>query len=226
MIRVFSLAAALVAVIALVGWAQNVGRPSQPQSPARPRGGRVVEAEAPDFVPAEAPNRQPKTEPIPPNAVGLPHDIAPRHALASVAEGRLTLVRFSFQNEQHNIVAKIEVDGAWTSESILRTVTVGWANTTWHELDDVRAYAGDEELDPLQLADKLAKATHVLIATKKVDPFYLGMFKAGTIQLILPASLIEQNQPGMMGYQPQGYGGGARVLRACRRPDAGPGACH
>ncbi|HUY87184.1 MAG TPA: hypothetical protein VMV10_00465 [Pirellulales bacterium] len=205
MIRVFSLAAVLVAVIALVGWAQNVGRPSQPQRPTRLPRGRIVEAEAPDFVPAEAPNRQPQTEPIPPNAVGLPHDIAPQHALASVADGRLKLVRFWFQNETRNVVAKIEVEGAWTSESILRTVAVGFANTSWHDLDMIRAYAGDEDLDPVQLADKLAKATHVLIATKKVDPFYLDVFEPGTIQLILPAALIEQNQPGMMGYGATGY---------------------
>ncbi|HEV7222765.1 MAG TPA: hypothetical protein VGN42_08695, partial [Pirellulales bacterium] len=114
--------------------------------------------------------------------------------MASVAEGQLKLVRFSFQKQQRNVVAKIEVDGESTAESIIRTVPAGFAQVSWHELSEIRAYADGKELDAAQLADKLAKTTHVLISTKKVDPFYLDVIKEGTIQLILPASLIYENQ--------------------------------
>lgn len=218
MIRVFSLAAVLVVAIALAAWAQNVTRPSRPQrsgapeptlAPPDPAAGHsetpVANFDGAD-APAEDSHRQSKTDPIPPNAVGLPHDVAPRHALASIAEGQLKLVRFSFETTQQEFVAKIEVGGKWTSESIIRTGALAYAHTSWHDVDGIRAYAGDEELDPLELAGKLAKATPVLIASKKVDRFYLEMFKEGTIQLILPASSIELNHPGTMSYGVQGYG--------------------
>jgi hypothetical protein len=125
--------------------------------------------------------------------------MAPQHAMASVVEGQLYLVRFSFQNQQRNVVAKIEVNGESTAESIVRTVPAGFAHASWHELSEIRAYADGKELDAAQLADKLAKTTHVLISTKKVDPFYLDVIKEGTIQLILPASLVNQDQ-GPAGY--------------------------
>jgi hypothetical protein len=200
MVRTISLSAVLVVVIVLAGQAQveqqpkpaGVYRPGRPVAAAR---AQVEEQPGP-------PDRQPKTEAIPPDVVGLPHDTAPQHAMASVAEGQLKLVRFSFQNQQHNVVAKIEVDGESTAESIVRTVPAGFAHVSWHELSEIGAYADGKELDAAQLADKLAKTTHVLISTKKVDPFYLDVFKERTIQLILPASLVYENQAAPTGFFP------------------------
>jgi hypothetical protein len=203
MSRAVSLAAVLVAVIVLAGQAQN--------NSARQRGGRGGGFQPPAFqrvagerkageTPAEAvpgePDRRPKTELLPPNAVGLPHDSAPQHAIASAADGQLKLARFAFQNQQQYVVAKIEIDGETTSESILRTVPVGSVHTSWHDLNAIRGYLDGEELDAVQLANKLEKSTHVLISTKKIDPFYLETIKPGTIQLIVPESLVFQNQGG------------------------------
>lgn len=190
MIRALSLSAVLVVVIVLAGQAQV----EQPRPAGRFLGRRPAAPAQVEEQPG-APDRQPKTEALPPNAPGLPHDTAPQHAMASVAEGQLKLVRFSFQNQQRNVVAKIEVDGESSAESIVRTVPSGFVHVTWHELSEIRAYAAGEELDAAQLAGKLAKTTHVLISTKKVDPFYLDVFKEGAIQLILPASLVFENRP-------------------------------
>lgn len=189
--RAISIAAVLVAVIVLAGQAQN----EAPQQGRRARGFGRPAAALPEGNGGQ-PNRQPKTEFLPPNAVGLPHDSAPQHAIASAAEGQLKLARFTFQNQQQHVVAKIEVDGETTSESILRTVPVGSVHTSWHDLNAIRGYVDGEELDAVQLANKLEKSTHVLISTKKIDPFYLETIKPGTIQLIVPESLVFQNQPG------------------------------
>lgn len=196
--RAISIAAVLVAVIVLSGQAQN--------NNARQRGGRGGGFQPPAFqrvageAKAEAepgePDRRPKTEFLPPDIVGLPHDAPPQHAIASAADGQLKLARFTFQNQQQHVVAKIEVDGKTTSESILRTVPVGSVHTSWHDLGAIRGYLDGEELDAVQLANKLEKSTHVLISTKKIDPFYLETIKPGTIQLIVPESLVFQNQPG------------------------------
>ncbi|HXT59442.1 MAG TPA: hypothetical protein VN699_12455 [Pirellulales bacterium] len=200
MVRALSLSAVLVVVIVLAGQAQVAQRPKPAgvYYPRRPAAAAPAQAEEQPG----SPDRQPKTEAIPPHAPGLPHDIAPQHAMASVAEGQLKLVRFSFQNQQRNVVAKIEVAGESTAESIVRTVPAGFAHVSWHELNEIRAYADGKELDAAQLADKLAKTTHVLISTKKVDPFYLDVFKDGTIQLILPASLVHENQAAPSGFFP------------------------
>ena len=216
MTRAISFAAVLVVVIVLVGQAQNDVRQGGPAArkikppvpalapaaalPVRAAAGVVVE----DEQPGGQPDRTPKTEFLPPNAVGLPHDAAPQHALASAADGQLKLVRFTFQNQQQHVVAKIEINGETTSESILRSVPVGSVHTTWHELKSIRGYVDGEELDAVQLANALAKSTHVLISTKKIDPFYLETVKDGTLQLIVPESLVFQNQPGQQMMQ-QGF---------------------
>lgn len=195
MSRAVSLAAVLVAVAVLAGQAQN----EAPQQGRRVRGLGPPRA-APTEAPAEGKtgelDRRPKTEILPPNAVGLPHDAPPQHAIASVAEGQLKLARFTFQNQQQHVVAKIEVDGKTSSESILRTVPVGSVHTSWHDLNAIRGSLDGEELDAVQLANKLEKSTHVLISSKKIDPFYLETIKPGTLQLIVPESLIFYNQPG------------------------------
>jgi hypothetical protein len=203
MVRVVSLSAVLVAVIVLAGQAQVEQRPrGRGDFGGFPGGRPAAAARVPSEEQPGAPDRQPKTEAIPPDVVGLPHDTAPQHAMASVAEGQLKLVRFSFQNQQHNVVAKIEVDGESTAESIVRTVPAGFAHVSWHELNEIRAYADGKELDAAQLGEKLAKTTHVLISTKKVDPFYLDVIKEGTIQLVLPASLVYENQAAAAGFNP------------------------
>ena len=209
MTRAISIAAVLVVVIVLVGQAQNVARqPARPAGRIRPPVDPAAGVAAPVVVeveePAGQPDRTPKTEFLPPNAVGLPHDAAPQHALASAADGQLKLVRFTFQNQQQHVVAKIEINGETTSESILRSVPVGSVHTTWHELKSIRGYVDGEELDAVQLANALAKSTHVLISTKKIDPFYLETVKDGTLQLIVPESLVFQNQPGQQMMQ-QGF---------------------
>jgi hypothetical protein len=197
MTRAISFAAVLVAVIVLAGQAQN----EAPQQGGRARGfGRAVAppAEAPAPRGGE-PDRRPKTELLPPNAAGLPHDAPPQHAIASAADGQLKLVRFSFQHQQQHVVAKIEIDGETTSESILRTVPVGSVHTSWHDLGAIRGYLDGEDLDAVQLANKLQKSTHVLISSKKIDPFYLETIKPGTLQLIVPESLVFQDQGGRGG---------------------------
>lgn len=203
MVRALSLSAVLVVVVVLAGQAQVEQRPRGRGGFGGFPGGRPAAApRAPGEEQPGSPDRQPKTEALPPNAPGLPHDTAPQHAMASVAEGQLKLVRFLFQNQQHNVVAKIEVDGESTAESIVRTVSAGFAQVSWHELNEIGAYADGKELDAAQLADKLAKTTHVLISTKQVDPFYLDVIKEGTIQLILPASLVYENQAAPTGFNP------------------------
>lgn len=199
--RAVSLAAVLVAVIVLIGRAQNEA-PQQGRR-ARFRPAAAAPADAPAEGKAGEPDRRPKTEFLPPDIVGLPHDAPPQHAIASAADGQLKLARFTFQNQQQHVVAKIEVDGKTTSESILRTVPVGSVHTSWHDLGAIRGYLDGEELDAVQLANKLEKSTHVLISTKKIDPFYLETIKPGTLQLIVPEALIFQNQggqPAMQGF--------------------------
>ena len=205
MSRAISLAAVLVVAVVLAGQAQNDVRPAGPARKIKPPAPALapappVRAAAAAIVEVEEqagqPDRTPKTEVLPPNAVGLPHDAPPQHALASAADGQLKLVRFTFQNQQQYVVAKVEIDGRTTSESILRTVPVGSVHTTWHALNSIRGYVDGEELDAVELANRLAKSTHVLISTKKVDPFYLESIKDGMLQLIVPESLLLQNQPG------------------------------
>lgn len=199
MTRAISLAAVLVAAIVLPGHAQNEA-PQQGRR-ARFRPAAAAPAEGPAEGKAGEPDRRPKTELLPLNAVGLPHDAPPQHAIASVADGQLKLARFTFQNQQQHVVAKIEIDGKTTSESILRTVSVGSVHTSWHDLNAIRGYLDGEELDAVQLANKLEKSTHVLISAKQIDPFYLETIKPGTIQLIVPESLVFQNQ-GVQPVQP------------------------
>ena len=195
--RAVSLAAVLVAVIVLIGRAQNEA-PQQGRR-ARFRPAAAAPADAPAEGKAGEPDRRPKTEFLPPDIVGLPHDAPPQHAIASAADGQLKLARFTFQNQQQHVVAKIEVDGKTTSESILRTVPVGSVHTSWHDLDAIRGYLDGEELDSVQLANKLEKSTHVLISTKRIDPFYLETTREGTLQLIVPESLVFQDQGGRVG---------------------------
>jgi hypothetical protein len=46
------------------------------------------------------PNRGPTVSAIPANAEGLPHDVPPEHAVASIGDGQLLLLRFSFALQQ------------------------------------------------------------------------------------------------------------------------------
>jgi hypothetical protein len=200
MVRALSLSAVLVVVIVLAGQAQVEQRP-KPAGVIYPRRPAAAARDPSEEQPGSS-DRRPKTEAIPPDVLGLPHDTAPQHAMASVAKGQLKLVRFTFQNQQRNIVAKIEVDGESTAESIIRTVPSGFVHISWHELNEIGAYADGRELDAAQLADKLAKTTHVLISTKQVDPFYLDVIKEGTIQLILPASLVYENHAAPTAFNP------------------------
>ncbi len=144
-----------------------------------------------------APPREPTVASIPPKAAGLPHDVPPEHAVASVGDGQLPLLRFSFTSTQRQVMAKIEVDDEVSEEWILRTVPVGSVTSTWTNLTTVRAYENGQELAAGQLTKKLAKPKHVLIATKKPDPFYMDIIKDEVIVLIMP-SLPDTPQFGAM----------------------------
>ena len=161
MLRTLLLAVIFVAAIAFAGYGQvEVGR---------------------------APNRAPTVAAIPANAEGLPHDVPPEHAVASVGDGQLLLLRFSFALQQRKVVAKIEVDGEVSEESITRTVPVGSVGSVWIDLSEIRAFENSGELAPGQLTKRLAKPTHVLVATKRPDPFYMDVIKDGTIVLVMPS---------------------------------------
>jgi hypothetical protein len=43
-----------------------------------------------------------------------------------------------------------------------------------------------------ELAKRFEEPTKVLISAKKVDPLYLEMYKPGTIQMIVPASVLKE----------------------------------
>lgn len=134
-----------------------------------------------------APNRATTVTAIPTNAEGLPHDVPPEHAVASVGDGQLLLLRFSFALQQRKVVAKIEVDGEVSEESITRTIPVGSVGSVWIDLAEIRAFENGGELAPGQLTKRLAKPTHVLVATKRPDPFYMDVIKDGTIVLVMPS---------------------------------------
>jgi hypothetical protein len=57
----------------------------------------------------------------------------------------------------------------------------------WIDLSEVRAFENGGELAPGQLIKRLAKPTHVLVATKRPDPFYMDVIKDGTIVLVMPS---------------------------------------
>ena len=171
MLRILLLTVIFVAVVAFAGYGQVEDQP--------------------------APPGEPTVAPIPPKAAGLPHDVPPEHAVASVGDGQLLLLRFSFTSTQQQVMAKIEVDHEVSEEWILRTVPVGSVTSTWMNLTTVRAYEDGQELAAGQLTKKLAKPKHVLIANKKPDDFYMDIIKDGVIVLIMP-SLPDSPQFGAM----------------------------
>jgi hypothetical protein len=138
--------------------------------------------------------------PVPEKAVpGKPDALAPVLASAEVGkDGALAVERLVHRFEtvpvQEEVVVggKKEVRTAYVTQQRLQIITEKY------ELKDVKAF--DTEGKPIEtakLAELFQKSTPVLVSLdgKKVDPYYLQLFKEGTVTLVLPSPKVQEKAP-------------------------------
>ena len=176
-----------------------------------------------------APPDVPPAAPQPPAGPGL----APEQAVAGIDDkGNLTLTRveqsFPFMTARE---VWLKAPAKKDTERVRVKAKVTALQLTVVELParTVEAFTADGKAIPAaKLAEMLAKERTVLVARdgKKVDPFYLQLYKEGTIVLVPPAGLWGggYGPPPAYGYWGAGgYGGypAAEPILPPRRPPPG-----
>jgi hypothetical protein len=133
-------------------------------------------------------------QPAPPSGPGA---LAPQPAVAVInSEGKLRITQVSSSN-----YGPASRDVTWTEKRGSDTIQVtGKARSTSVVLTTTElpasifeAYTSDgKPIAKEKLAEMLAKERTVLVATdgRKVDPFYLDLYKDGTIILVPPANVL------------------------------------